>query len=165
MDQARIDEFQQEWLVSKATGQCLHIGSGMKPIPGAVNLDPNPDRQQWAEVAGDGCRLPFADASFDTLVSSHVLPLWDNLSDVLYEMARVLKIGGRMAHVVPDLRYAPSRKSSSYQFERQHGGWYGPSDFRQSLHGLDEILVVTNLTEFTEFNWSFKFEALRIGVE
>lgn len=165
MDQARIDFLQQEWLISKAQGRCLHIGSGMKPIIGAVNLDPNPERRPWADVAGNALALPFADGAFDTVVSSHVLPVFADIHQALLEMARVLVPGGRMAHVVPDLRYAPSRKSSHHHFERQANGWYGPSDFRQSLHGLADVLIVTNLVEFTEFQWSFKFEALRMGGE
>ena len=74
MKQAEIDRYQQDWLVSKCYGGCLHIGSGMKPIRGAVNLDPDPNRRQWADVAGVGLALPFVDGGFDTVVSSHVLP-------------------------------------------------------------------------------------------
>lgn len=163
MDQVGIDHAQQVWLVAQCRGRSLQIGSGMKPIPGAVNLDPNPDRRRWAEVAGFGDRLPFADGVFDTVVSSHVLPVFGDIVGALHEMARVLRPGGMMAHVVPDLRYAPSRASSHWRFERQYAGWHGPDDFRQSIgNGLPELDIV-ELENFSEFQWSFKFVARKTG--
>ena len=44
---------------------------------------------------GDGHHLPFADATFDLVVSSFALHHWDDPLNVLDEMARVLKPGGR----------------------------------------------------------------------
>jgi len=162
LEQKIIDRLQQQWLENKAIGRCLHIGSGMKPIRGAVNLDPDPNRYQWADVAGSGLALPFADATFDSVVSSHVLPIFADVQQALREMARVLKKGGRMAHVIPDLRYAPSRASSHHQYERQYSGWYGPTAFRAYIPNLGDVLEVVTLASFTEFNWSFKLEAIRL---
>lgn len=162
MDQAMIDTLQQAWLVEQARGRALHIGSGMKPIPGAVNLDPNPDRRRWAEVSGFGDRLPFMDGVFDSVVSSHVIPVFGDIVGALREMARVLRPGGTMAHVVPDLRYAPSRASSHWRFERQYNGWHGPDDLRRAIgNGLPELDIV-ELENFQEFQWSFKFVARKI---
>ena len=163
MDQATIDTLQQAWLVEQARGRSLHIGCGMKPIPGAVNLDPNRERYKWANVAAYGNLLPFADGVFDSVVSSHVLPVFGDIVGALREMARVLRTGGTMSHVVPDLRYAPSRASSHHRFERQYSGWHGPDDLRQEIgNGLPELDVV-ELENFTEFQWSFKFVARKRG--
>jgi len=162
MNQREIDEAQQAYIVNKAVGTCLHIGCGMKRIEGAVNLDPNPERWRWADVAAVGDRLPFADGVFDSVVSSHVLNLFPDIEKALHEMTRVLKVGGRMAHVVPDWRHAPDRLSSNHRFERQANGWYGPTDFRLELTGLLDVLLVATLENFVEFEWSFKFEGVKL---
>ena len=162
MKQQQIDKAQQHWLESKAFGRCLHIGSGSKPIHGAVNLDPDPHKRRWADVAGAGLALPFVSNTFDTVLSSHVLPLFADVNQALREMARVLVVGGRIAHVVPDLRYAPSRTSSHHRYERQYSGWFGPCDFLASLDDLSDILLIVGVVEFEEFQWSFKVEALRV---
>ena len=162
MEQRQIDELQQQWIVEHAVGRCLHVGCGMKKIVGAINLDPNPERRKWSDVQGEGLRLPFADGVFDSLVSSHVLPLFSDLNAVLREFARVLKSGGLMAHVVPDWRYAPDRLSSHWRFERQAQGWRGPDFFASELQGLDNILHFVSIENFREFNWSFKVEAIRL---
>lgn len=50
-------------------------------------------RGSWPQ--GDGHRLPFADATFDLVVSSFAMHHWDDPLQVLNEMARVLKPDGR----------------------------------------------------------------------
>lgn len=163
MNQREIDIAQQQWLVSKAVGRCLHVGSGMKRIPWAVNIDPNPERWHGlADVAADARCLPFQDGVFDSVVSSHVLPIFGDIKKALREMARVMCVGGRMAHVVPDLCYAPSRASSHHQFEKQFNGWHGPKEFQIDILGLEDVLLVTQLENFKEFCWSFKFEAVKL---
>jgi len=156
VEQKEIDRLQHEYTLRHAVGRCLHIGCGMKKIAGAVNLDPNPERRPWSDVAGDGFRLPFLDGVFDSVVSSHVLPLFADINAVLREMARVLVVGGKMAHVVPDLRYAPDRFCSHWRFEKQATGWKGPEAFRASLGGLDDVLSIVVIESFESFNWSFK---------
>lgn len=162
MKQRQIDILQQQWIMERAVGHCLHLGCGSKPIRGAVNIDPDPSKRKWADMVALGLWLPFPNGTFDSVVTSHVLPVFWDINQILYEMARVMQIGGRMAHVIPDLRFAPSRRGSSYPFERQYSGWFGPEDFMSCLHSLEDVLCVTKTENFTEFNWSFKFEAIRI---
>jgi demethylmenaquinone methyltransferase/2-methoxy-6-polyprenyl-1,4-benzoquinol methylase len=57
----------------------------------ARNAHPNVDY-----VAGDGLRLPFADASFDCVTISFGLRNLHSLADGLAELARVTKPGGRL---------------------------------------------------------------------
>jgi len=140
----------------------LQVGCGMKSIVAAVNMDPNPDRWQWADVAGDAHCLPFPDAAFASVVSSHVLPHLRDPAIALREMGRVLRSGGRMAHVVPDLRFAPQRHSERHPFAHQPHGWYGPKDFRPMLDVLGDVLKVLELRVFSGFDWSFKFVAVRL---
>ncbi|MET7965969.1 class I SAM-dependent methyltransferase [Micromonospora sp. NPDC005305] len=48
----------------------------------------------------DASRLPFADASFDTVVANHMLYHLDDPATALREFARVLRPGGRLAAAV-----------------------------------------------------------------
>jgi ubiquinone/menaquinone biosynthesis C-methylase UbiE len=57
-----------------------------------------------AEV-GDVTELPFADGSFDLVVSSFSLHHWDRPDAAVPELARVLRPGGRLC--VYDFRWAP----------------------------------------------------------
>ena len=52
-------------------------------------------------IRGDATKLPFADASFDCVVTSEVLEHIDNDVAALRELARVLKPGGTFAATVP----------------------------------------------------------------
>jgi len=160
MNQQQIDRLQQSWIEKHVIGRALQIGCGMKPIAGAVNLDPNPDRRQYVDIAGDALLLPFQDGAFDSVVSSHVVPHLHNPAQALREMARVLSPGGVMAHVIPDLRYAPRRRSDRYPFADQPFGWCGPDDFRPVMDDLSDVLCVVTLENFAEFNWSFKMVAV-----
>ena len=159
MQQAQIDALQQEWLVAHAVGRCLHIGCGMKPVAGAVNVDPDPHKRAWADVAALGTRLPFVDGVFDSVVSSHVLNLFPDIAIALQEMARVLKAGGTMAHVVPDWRYTPNHLTSRYVYQRQYSGWHGPQEFEKAVGTLTGLALTA--TDFTEFKWAFKVEGVK----
>jgi ubiquinone/menaquinone biosynthesis C-methylase UbiE len=49
----------------------------------------------------DGCHLPFADASFDLIFSSHVMEHVQDQESIHREMLRTLRPDGRSVHVVP----------------------------------------------------------------
>ena len=160
MNQSRIDRIQQSWLIGQARGRCLHVGCGSKPIAGAVNIDPNPDRARWVDYPYDVHALPFGDGTFDSILSNHVLPALRDLPVAMHEMIRVLRPGGRMAHVIPAWLYAPRRFSDRHIWDHQHQGWNGPEAFRPFAAQFEELEIVT-LESFTEFDWSFKFLAVR----
>lgn len=69
----------------------------------AVDLESSLDlEEQVFPVRGyDGHTLPFPDARFDIVMSSNVLEHVHDLSRVLSELARVLKPGGLMLHILP----------------------------------------------------------------
>lgn len=161
MEQREIDQRQQEWIAERAVGRCLHVGCGMKRIEGAVNVDANPERRRWADVACDAQLLPFADASFDSVVSSHMVEHLRDPIAALQEMARVLCTGGVMAHVIPDRRHTPHRESTRYPFAHHHHEWSGPEDFRWVLDQVAGLRIVA-LESFAEFRWSFKVEAVAL---
>ena len=57
---------------------------------------------QASFVLGDGRRLPFREASFDSIICTETLEHVADDGAVLSELARVLKPGGRLAVSVPD---------------------------------------------------------------
>jgi len=67
------------------------------------NLAPYGDRAQAS--VGDVTHLPFADRSFDLIVSSLSLHHWDDPEAAAPELARVLRPGGRLC--VYDFPFAP----------------------------------------------------------
>jgi ubiquinone/menaquinone biosynthesis C-methylase UbiE len=163
MNQAGIDAIQQAWIVGHATGRCLHVGCGAKRIEGAVNLDPNPDRAEFADVTHDVHELPAEwTAVFDSVVSNHVLQSLRDPVQAMREMARVLKPGGTMAHVVPDHRFAPLRLDKRHPYNYCYNEWRGPETFRPMLERVRNVLYVVTLEKFEEFDWSFKVEVVRL---
>ena len=59
-------------------------------------------------VRGDVVRLPFADASFDAVLASHVMEHLSQAERAMAEVARVLKPGGRFLLLTPNrFHYVP----------------------------------------------------------
>lgn len=123
-------------LMQQAAGDVLEIGAGdgtnLSLYPPGVRLtllEPNPFRirylrEQCAKLSancaeikeGVGEDLPFPDASFDTVLTLHVLCSVNNQPDVLAEVRRVLRPGGRflfLEHVAapPETRTARVQKT------------------------------------------------------
>ncbi len=139
-EEAGLRERRRE-LLRSAGGRCLEIGAGT-----ALNLElwpesvdslvlSEPDRHMSAQlrkrVAGAGRpaqvveapgeRLPFEDASFDSVALTLVLCTVPDPAAVLREIRRVLKPSGRllfMEHV-----RAEDAKLARWQ-DRLHGPWY-----------------------------------------
>ena len=57
------------------------------------------------DIVADACELPFKDESIDFMVSSHSMEHVKNVWMTLREMLRVLKKGGYIAIIMPDLRH------------------------------------------------------------
>jgi predicted SAM-dependent methyltransferase len=84
----------------------LHIGCGDHPLPGWVNTDHRPG--PWTLPHLDATRrFPFPDATWDRAYSEHMIehvPQPQGLA-MLRECHRVLKPGGRIRIVTPDLAF------------------------------------------------------------
>jgi SAM-dependent methyltransferase len=78
-------------------------------------------------VRGDVQRLPFADATFDAVLASHVMEHLSRPDEALTEMARVLRPGGRLLLLTPNrFHYVPLVASVAPQrlhvwFNRRRG--------------------------------------------
>ncbi len=83
----------------------LEIGSGNKPKEGYIHFDIRANVK--ADVVGDAKKLPFKDAEFDKVYSRFFLEHLPRGEAKLAvkEMNRVLKKGGEIEIIVPDLAY------------------------------------------------------------
>jgi len=83
----------------------LHLGAGRFYLNGFINIDGNIFRKidVWLDIRN---RFPFNDSSVNSIYSCHIMEHFypDELEKVLSECFRVLKPGGGMRIVVPDLR-------------------------------------------------------------
>merc|ERR1712176_1117926 len=89
-------------------------------------------------VKGDAHRLPFPDASIDTVVGSLCLCSVEDPKDALCEMARVCRDDGQVLLVEPGLAdWLPIRASQRYLGlvpDPKHAwefGWYDDLDFKE----------------------------------
>ena len=96
----------------RAHGTMLDVGCGIKPyeklfapyVEKYYGTEYSPEsgyRGNRADVAGDASAMPFADASFDTILCTEVLEHVMNPEKVAAEFARILKAGGTAIITVP----------------------------------------------------------------
>ncbi|MFC7536979.1 class I SAM-dependent methyltransferase [Sphingomonas sp. GCM10030256] len=77
-----------------------------------------PSRIEGAELArASAVALPFADASFDAVVSVSVLHFWTDLDPALAEIGRVLHYGGRLVLVFEPPQALRKWKGSRHGFQ------------------------------------------------
>jgi ubiquinone/menaquinone biosynthesis C-methylase UbiE len=134
-EEAGMRERREEFLRS-ARGRCLEIGSGtglnIERWPKDVDLvlsepDPHMAAQLRKKAGGREVvqapaeKLPFDDASFDTVGLTFVLCTVPDPSAALAEIARVLKPGGRLLFL--EHVRSPDPGLASWQ-DRLHGAWY-----------------------------------------
>ena len=125
----------REELLSRARGRVLEIGAGtglnVEHYAAGADVtytEPEPHmakrlRARGVEVVETGAeRLPFADGSFDTLVSTLVLCTVSDVPASLREIRRVLAPGGQLLFM-EHVRAAPGSKLERWQ-DRLHRPWH-----------------------------------------
>lgn len=90
------------------------------------------------DVVCDVRKLPVADQTFDIVFSSHTLEHfgWVNVDKVIKEWSRVLKIGGELRLVVPNLRYAAKRLVEDNLQPTDLWVFYGEQDYPKNFHAM-----------------------------
>jgi SAM-dependent methyltransferase len=155
-------------LLADARGRVLEIGAGtglnLPHYPAGLEVvytEPDPHmakrlRRRGAEVVEAGAEtLPFADDSFDTVVSTLVLCTVPDVPAALREVARVLRPGGRLLFL--EHVRAPSGSSLERWQDRLHGPWKafacGCNCNRDLVAALDRASVSVEHAESRE--WRF----------
>jgi SAM-dependent methyltransferase len=91
-------------------------------------------------VRADAARLPFADGSFDAIISNHSLEHFIELEAAVREMGRVVKPGGALYVAVPD---ASTLSDRIYRWLGKGGGHVNP--FRSAVEVQELIERLTPL--------------------
>ena len=116
---------------ANGSGLHLHLGCGPKYLPGFVNVDGNLFRRHdlWLDLRNG---LPFASESVASIYSSHVFEHFypDELERLIAACHRVLRPGGGMRIVVPDMAaavraYLDGNDSFFADFPRPHASLGG----------------------------------------
>jgi len=90
------------------------------------------------DVVCDIRHLPVPDQTFDIVFSSHALEHfgWAGIDKVLKEWVRVLKIGGELRLVVPNLRFSGKRILEDNMIPHDLWNLYGEQDYAKNFHGM-----------------------------
>ncbi|MCD6095136.1 MAG: class I SAM-dependent methyltransferase [Thermoprotei archaeon] len=65
--------------------------------------EPEKELRKWDWIVGGAQYLPFRDSCFDKVIASHVIEHLDDPIMFLKEVRRILKIGGRLTLILPQL--------------------------------------------------------------
>jgi len=103
-------------LIQKEDRLRLNIGCDRTEIAGFVGVDFNPDVDP--DVLAEADHLPWPDNSADEVYASHILEHLPYGNEALQEWLRVLKPGGMLTVIVPDI-------NGVYLMSKHHGTW-GP---------------------------------------
>ncbi len=156
----------------------VNLGSGFPGLPGWLNYDNSPVmlaakfprllklavrlrvlppkwlEVKWPPIIRHDCRkgIPLADNSVDCVFTSHFLEhiRRPEAARVLKESLRVLKPGGRIRVVVPDVRkliaiYQSGRVEPEYASPADEAVPFGPADWLSSQFGSGEVNVLRKL--------------------
>jgi SAM-dependent methyltransferase len=123
------------FLAARARGAPFDSWTTLERDPGK-RFDPG-DRR-FSFICGDASSMPFADASFDTVLLVHVLEHVFDPFRVLGEAARVLRAGGRAIVLVPQTSVLHDAPAHFYNFTEF---WVREAFSRTGLV-LDEIALL-----------------------
>lgn len=117
------------------------IGSGpvspyMRDEGHVVSFDIREDSKP--DVVCDVRNLPVPNETFDIVFSSHTLEHfpWRSVDSVLKEWSRVLKVGGELRLVVPNLRHVGQRLVDDILLPEDMWVMYGEQDYPKNFHSV-----------------------------
>lgn len=130
------------WEVKPQGGKLIaDIGSGpitpyMTDEGVTVSFDIREDMRP--DVVCDVRFLPVPDETFDIVFSSHTLEHfgWVSVDKVLKEWSRVLKVGGELRLVVPNLRHVGPRITEDRLLPTDFWILYGEQDYPKNFHAM-----------------------------
>lgn len=94
------------------------------PFKSWTSLEPDPDHQlrtddpRFKSVAGDGCKMQFADNAFDTVLNVQVLEHVFEPMAMVREISRVLKPSGHAIFLIPQTSVMHELPHHYYNFTR-----------------------------------------------
>ena len=88
------------------------------------------------DVVCDVRKLPVPDQTFDVVFSSHTLEhfAWARVDAIIKEWSRVLKVGGELRLIVPNLRYVAKRLWEDALVPTDLWVLYGEQDYPKNFH-------------------------------
>jgi len=134
--------------------------------PNAVEVDVIPrgektlpwGRKSVADIQCDCSKLTFApDESYPFVVAIHAFEHFEHPLEVMKEWFRVVKVGGVLGIICPDVRYTPRRGSRNH--DDTHRSEMNPSEFELKI--LRPFLKEEPKASLQDFNtlqnrWSFE---------
>jgi ubiquinone/menaquinone biosynthesis C-methylase UbiE len=136
------DRLLRRLLASAMRGRVLDVGCGRGELKrflpaGTSYVGMETEADSGADVVGDAHQLPFADASFDSVMCTSVLEHVQDERRAVKEMYRVLKPGGRVLITIPFMLH--------YHKD--------PEDYRRLTHaGLAALLKETGFSDVSTYN-------------
>lgn len=135
----------------------LHIGSGRRiPFAGCwnVDLDPNVGRDMQHFVCAPATELPFKDNEFFWSITSHVLEhlSWQDCTIALQEQLRVVRNGGIVGAIVPDVRYTRGLDPTHIR-EWEYEEFLAAFGRVYATNSADHLVLVSH--DIAEPNYSF----------
>lgn len=148
-------------------GDLLDIGCGKKPYLEVLNSFVNnyigfehPNTlhiNNKIDVLGDGCRLPFKNNSFDTVVSFQVLEHINEPNKMLAEIHRILKIDKYLILTTPFMWGVHEAPIDYYRYTR-----YG-LNYLLEKNGFEVVEIKANSGYWTMAGLRFNYNLTRFG--
>ena len=143
-------------------GNGIDVCCGHKTWPGAVGIDRTPWGESWtpgaqpsvAQLVYDALDLPFKDGTLDYVFCCHGLEHLDNVETALREWARVLKPGGHLCLLTPDVKYVVLVTKNG---KVPHG--LEPEDVKRIVAGIPGLELVS--IDTLKNKWSFELIACK----
>ncbi len=116
-------------------GKGLDPGAGHRTFSSDVTTL---DRlSQEAHIRGTAECLPFKDGTFDFVITSHLLEHIQDTRAALKEWLRVVKLGGHVVSIIPDVRHTHGMNTDA----TPHLHEWGPREFAAEVFNYVDLTV------------------------